>query len=155
MCLYAVFTVGVFFYRGFSMGDFASEVGGVIVQNFGGFHYLLLFLAVASLASSFVIDQITKKDADGSPKRHGLFALLLVCLLNINGFLVAMDMHRHRIESNAETLPLYGLLSRLEPKESIPAQKRIPVTLGMDVNTHYKFGEPSKLECALDHMRSQ
>jgi hypothetical protein len=155
MCLYAVFTVGVFFYRGFSMGDFASEVGGVIVQNFGGFHYLLLFLAVASLASSFVINQITQKNDDGSPKWHGFFVLLLVCLLNINGFLVAMDMHRHRIQSNAETLPLYGLLSRLEPKETIPATVRIPVLLGMDVNTYYKFGEPSKLEEALDRIRSQ
>lgn len=152
MCLYAAATVGLFFYRGFSMNDFSIAV----TQNFGGFHYLFEFFALASISSAFVIDQITQKNAGGSPKLHGFFALLLVCLLNLNGFFIVMDMHRNRMQSNAEALPIYGSLSRLEPQETIPSPTGIAGILGMNISIHsYNLGEPSKLECALDRMRSQ
>lgn len=152
LCLYVAFTVAIFFYRGFSMVDFDIE----ITKSFGGFHYLLPFFAAASIAAAFVIDRIVRKNDDGTPAGRGLPAFLLVCLLNVNGFLAVMDMHLHRVRSNAAALPLYGMLSRLEPHETIPGPVDITGMLGMAISiSSYNLGEPSKLEYALGHMSSQ
>jgi hypothetical protein len=133
LSLYGIFTIIIFFYKGFA------------------FHYLFPFLAVASISSAFVIHQITEKNTDGSPARHGLFAFLLVFLLNIDGFRVAMNSHSHREQSNSDSLPIYAALSRLSPGETLGDKGllSIPKLVGVFTQDTYNLGAPSKLVEAL------
>lgn len=137
LSLYAAFTVIIFLYKGMA------------------YHYLFSFLAVASISSAFVIYQITEKTSDGIPARHGLFAFLLVFLLNIDGFRVAMNSHTHREISNAGSgsLPIYTALSRLSPGETLgPSMGSIPKLVGVFTQNTHNLGAPSKLVDALNHM---
>ena len=136
MGIYSALTVGIFLYRSKGL-------------DFHGFHYLFPFLAVASISSAFVIHQITEKNADGLPNNHGLFALLIVLLLNINGFQIAINSHKHRAQSNADALQIYEALSRLSPRETIMSSVNIPAAVGINTRNTYNLGEPSKLEDAL------
>jgi len=125
-CFYAALTLIFFCYR-----DFA-------------FHYFLIFFSCASLSVAFVLTNLTRSISHESAFVKYLPSLLLIFLLNINGFLLAWDSHRQREIASKQSLDIYLALSTLLPGEKLISLD-LASTVGLETGNLYNFGAPSKL----------